>query len=87
MSRVLLLLACASALGAPRRPFVDFNGTLLLDLQKSRFSDIAGAALAIAHTLVHTMRKYKDEWQADLEERGRQELAQLQAMGEGQQGK
>src|SRR5205823_15050038 len=36
--------------------------------------------LAIAHTLVHTMRKYKDEWQADLEERGRQELAQLQAM-------
>jgi PPK2 family polyphosphate:nucleotide phosphotransferase len=36
--------------------------------------------LAIAHTLVHAMRKYKDEWQADLEERGRQELAQLQAM-------
>jgi PPK2 family polyphosphate:nucleotide phosphotransferase len=43
--------------------------------------------LAIAHTLVHTMRKYKDEWQADLEERGRQELVQLQAMRAGQQGK
>ncbi len=36
--------------------------------------------LAIAHTLVHTMRKYKDEWRSDLEERGRQELQQLQAM-------
>jgi PPK2 family polyphosphate:nucleotide phosphotransferase len=36
--------------------------------------------LAIAHTLVRIMRKYKDEWRTDLEERGRQELAQLQAM-------
>jgi len=43
--------------------------------------------LAIAHTIVRTMRKYKDEWRTDLEERGRQELAQLQAMRAGQQGK
>ncbi len=35
---------------------------------------------AIAHTLVETMRKYKDEWQAELEARGRRELAQLQQM-------
>jgi PPK2 family polyphosphate:nucleotide phosphotransferase len=33
--------------------------------------------LAIAHTLVHTMRTYKNEWQTDLEKRGRQELEQL----------
>lgn len=43
--------------------------------------------VAIAHTLVHTMRKYKDEWQASLEERGRQELAQLQAVRVEHQGK
>jgi PPK2 family polyphosphate:nucleotide phosphotransferase len=43
--------------------------------------------VAIAHTLVHTMRKYKDEWLAELEERGRQELAQLQAIRAGQQEK
>jgi PPK2 family polyphosphate:nucleotide phosphotransferase len=36
--------------------------------------------LAIAHTLVHTMRKYKDEWQADLEKRGAQNLEQLHKM-------
>lgn len=36
--------------------------------------------LAIAHTLVHTMRQYRDEWQADLEKRGRQELEALQKM-------
>jgi len=40
--------------------------------------------LAIAQTLVHTMRKYKDEWQADLEDCGRRELAQLQTMRAGQ---
>jgi PPK2 family polyphosphate:nucleotide phosphotransferase len=34
--------------------------------------------LAIAHTLVQTMRKYKDEWRADLEARGQKELAALQ---------
>ncbi|HEX4207781.1 MAG TPA: polyphosphate kinase 2 family protein [Ktedonobacteraceae bacterium] len=41
--------------------------------------------LAIAHTLVHTMRKYRDEWQADLEARGRQELEALQKMRTQQQ--
>jgi len=34
--------------------------------------------LAIAHTLVHVMRQYKDEWKADLEARGQQELHLLQ---------
>ena len=33
--------------------------------------------LAIAHTLVHTMREYKDEWKAELEARGQHELEQL----------
>jgi PPK2 family polyphosphate:nucleotide phosphotransferase len=34
--------------------------------------------LAIAHTLVHTMRKYKDEWNTELKARGQQELEALQ---------
>ncbi len=33
--------------------------------------------LAVAHTMVQTMRKYKDEWRAALEERGRRELELL----------
>jgi len=33
--------------------------------------------LAIAHTLVHAMQKYKDEWHQQLEARGQQELEQL----------
>ena len=33
--------------------------------------------LAVAHTMVHTMRQYKDEWHAALEERGRRELELL----------
>jgi PPK2 family polyphosphate:nucleotide phosphotransferase len=33
--------------------------------------------LAISHTIAHTMRKYKDEWQAELVERGKLELAKL----------
>lgn len=37
--------------------------------------------LAVAHVLVTTMRKYKDEWKADLQERGKQELAKLKQMG------
>jgi PPK2 family polyphosphate:nucleotide phosphotransferase len=37
--------------------------------------------LAVAHTLVMTMRKYKDEWKADLQERGKQELEKLRKMG------
>jgi len=36
--------------------------------------------LAIANTLVETMRQYKDPWKADLEERGRKVLAELQKM-------
>jgi PPK2 family polyphosphate:nucleotide phosphotransferase len=40
--------------------------------------------LAIADTLVATMRKYKDAWKADLEERGRKALAELQKMRQGQ---
>ena len=32
---------------------------------------------AVAHTVVHTLRQYKDEWKADLEARGKQELEQL----------
>ncbi|GLV58886.1 hypothetical protein KDH_57140 [Dictyobacter sp. S3.2.2.5] len=36
--------------------------------------------LAIAQTLVDTMRKYKDEWKSDLEERGRKELEALQQL-------
>ncbi|GAC1391534.1 MAG: polyphosphate kinase 2 family protein [Ktedonobacteraceae bacterium] len=38
--------------------------------------------LAIAQTLVDTMRIYKDEWQSDLEARGQRELAALQKMHE-----
>ena len=33
--------------------------------------------LAVAHTMVHEMHKYKDEWRAALEERGRRELELL----------
>ena len=33
--------------------------------------------LAIAHTLVHTMRQYKDEWEAELQARGQRELELL----------
>ncbi|HET7637725.1 MAG TPA: polyphosphate kinase 2 family protein, partial [Ktedonobacteraceae bacterium] len=40
--------------------------------------------LAIADTLVETMRKYKDSWEADLEERGRKALVELQKMRQGQ---
>ncbi len=36
--------------------------------------------LAIAHTLVHTLHKYQDQWKAELEERGKKELALLQQM-------
>ncbi len=33
--------------------------------------------LAISHVIAHTMHKYKDEWQAELEERGKLELEKL----------
>jgi PPK2 family polyphosphate:nucleotide phosphotransferase len=36
--------------------------------------------LAIAHTLVHTMRNYKDQWQAQLETRGKKELEAIRQM-------
>src|SRR5215472_17088820 len=36
--------------------------------------------LAVAHTMVHEMRKYKVEWRAALEERGRRELELLKKM-------
>ncbi|GER88594.1 hypothetical protein KDW_27560 [Dictyobacter vulcani] len=36
--------------------------------------------LAIAQTLVETMRSYKDEWKQELEARGREELAALQQL-------
>jgi PPK2 family polyphosphate:nucleotide phosphotransferase len=36
--------------------------------------------LAVAHTIVHTMRQYKDEWKAGLEARGQQELQRLKEM-------
>jgi len=39
--------------------------------------------LAIAQTLVETMRAYKDEWKTGLEARGQQELAALKKMREG----
>jgi PPK2 family polyphosphate:nucleotide phosphotransferase len=42
--------------------------------------------LAVAQTLVHTMRKYQDEWKADLEARGEQNLAELKKMRAGPQG-
>lgn len=34
--------------------------------------------LVVAHTLVHVMRQYKDEWQTELEARGKRELELLQ---------
>jgi PPK2 family polyphosphate:nucleotide phosphotransferase len=36
--------------------------------------------LAVAHTLVHTLRHYKDEWTADLEQRGQRELEELKQL-------
>lgn len=33
--------------------------------------------LAVAHTLVHTMRQFKDEWKTELEARGQRELERL----------
>jgi PPK2 family polyphosphate:nucleotide phosphotransferase len=38
--------------------------------------------LAVAHTIVHTMRRYKDEWKEDLEARGQRELELLRKMRE-----
>lgn len=40
--------------------------------------------LAIAQTLIDTMRPYKDEWKAQLEARGRKELEMLKKIREGQ---
>ncbi|TMC21981.1 MAG: hypothetical protein E6J34_07920 [Chloroflexi bacterium] len=37
--------------------------------------------LAVAHTLVTTMSKYKDEWEAQLQARGKQELEKLRQLG------
>jgi len=39
--------------------------------------------LVIAQTLVDTMHRYKDEWQADLEMRGKKELIALKKMRDG----
>lgn len=36
--------------------------------------------LAVAHTVAQVMRKHKDEWRADLEVRGQQELEKLKQM-------
>lgn len=36
--------------------------------------------LAVADTIVHTMRKYRDEWKADLEERGQKQLELLKKL-------
>lgn len=36
--------------------------------------------LAVAHTIVHAMRQYKDEWKAGLEARGQRELQRLREM-------
>jgi PPK2 family polyphosphate:nucleotide phosphotransferase len=36
--------------------------------------------LAVAHTIVHSMRQYQDEWKAELEERGREELEKLKQL-------
>jgi PPK2 family polyphosphate:nucleotide phosphotransferase len=41
--------------------------------------------LAIAHTLAHAMRQYRDEWQSELEARGQQELEMLKKMRTQQQ--
>ena len=38
--------------------------------------------LAIAHTLVNVMHRYKDEWEKELEARGQQSLAQIYQMRE-----
>ncbi len=40
--------------------------------------------LAIAHTLVETMRQYKDEWKTELDVRGQKALAELQKIRQGQ---
>jgi PPK2 family polyphosphate:nucleotide phosphotransferase len=36
--------------------------------------------LAVAHTIVNTMRQYKDEWKAGLEARGQREIENLRRM-------
>src|SRR5574340_699878 len=36
--------------------------------------------LAVAHTIVHSMRQYKEEWKAALEERGREELEKFKQL-------
>ena len=36
--------------------------------------------LAVAHTIVHTMRQYKDEWKTGLEARGQGELEKLKQL-------
>lgn len=36
--------------------------------------------LVIAKTIIHTMKKYKDEWKQDLEERGKKELEALRVL-------
>lgn len=36
--------------------------------------------LAVAHTIVHTMRQYKDEWKTGLEARGQMELEKLKQL-------
>lgn len=36
--------------------------------------------LAVAHTIVHTMRQYKDDWKSELENRGKHELEMLKQM-------
>jgi PPK2 family polyphosphate:nucleotide phosphotransferase len=36
--------------------------------------------LAVAHTMVNTMRQYKDEWKAGLEARGQREIENLRRM-------
>src|SRR6266705_6532898 len=38
--------------------------------------------LAVAHTIVHEMRKYRDVWEAQLVERGERELALLAQLGQ-----
>lgn len=42
--------------------------------------------LAIAETLVQTMKRYKDEWKAELQERGRKELDALKKLRIGELG-
>jgi len=38
--------------------------------------------LAVAHTIVETLRPYKDDWKAELEERGRKELEKIKKIRE-----